>query len=88
MRLEHSRRQDDNEKRLQASVESLRQQLIQQHTEFDKVKVQLEAVKRHDEETINRMRAQNERSQHRDESSECPQPIRAASGKDAIAKNM
>ena len=59
---EHSRRQDDNEKRLQASVESLRQQLIQQHTEFDKVKgVQLEAVKRHDEETINRMRAQNER---------------------------
>ena len=58
---EHSRRQDDNEKRLQASVESLRQQLIQQHTEFDKVKVELEAVKRHDEDTMNRMRAQNER---------------------------
>ena len=58
---EHSKRQDDNEKRLQISIETLRQSLIQQHTEYDKVKVELDASRRRDEETNNRMKAQNER---------------------------
>ena len=58
---EHSKRQDDNEKRLQISIETLRQSLIQQHTEYDKVKVELDAGRRRDEETNNRMKAQNER---------------------------
>jgi chromosome segregation ATPase len=58
---QHNSRQDDNEKRLQITIETLRQSLIQQHTEFDKIKVELDAVKRHDEETNNRMKAQNER---------------------------